>query len=132
MPSVLFVCVANSFRSQMAEAAAKSMVDGQWEVWSAGSAPGGHIHPLAMQLMEEVGLDLQMHRSKGLHEVPQRTWDYLVAMGCGDRCPAVHACHRIEWNIPDPAGRSLEEGRRIRDQLMGAVRDLIGSRDTGR
>ncbi|MBI4342668.1 MAG: arsenate reductase ArsC [Candidatus Omnitrophica bacterium] len=125
MPSMLFVCVANSFRSQMAEAIAKSLRQPGWEIWSAGSHPSGAVHPLAQQLMQEVGLDLSGHRSKGLGEVPQRPWDYVVTMGCGDRCPAVAAATHLDWEIPDPAGRPLEEARRIRDDLARRIRQLM-------
>lgn len=126
MPSVLFVCVANSFRSQMAEAIAKALGDGRWDVWSAGSNPGGCVHPLAAQLMAEIGLSLEAHRPKGLADVPQRRWNYVVIMGCGDRCPAVDAVQRLDWALPDPSGLSLDEARRIRDQIAGLVRDLLG------
>jgi arsenate reductase len=123
--SVLFVCVANSCRSQMAEAVAKSLSGKRWDIWSAGSHPSGHVHPLAIQLMEEVGLDLSAHRSKGLDELPKRTWDYVVTMGCGDDCPRVSAGHRIDWAIPDPIGLPLDQSRRIREQIMGLVRELF-------
>ncbi|MBI3083610.1 MAG: arsenate reductase ArsC [Candidatus Omnitrophica bacterium] len=129
MPSVLFVCVANSFRSQMAEGFAKALGNRRWDIWSAGSNPSGRIHPLAIQLMAEAGIDLTMHRSKGLGEVPARRWDCVVTMGCGDACPSVNATHRVDWAIPDPAGLPLEEARRIRDQLAVLVRELIGQAD---
>lgn len=124
-PSVLFVCVANSFRSQMAEAAARAVGGGQWDIWSAGSSPSGHVHPLAVQLMGEVGLDLSTHRSKGLDAVPPKRWDYVVTMGCQDDCPSVNAAHRVDWQIPDPAGLPLDEARRLRDHVVGLVRELI-------
>jgi protein-tyrosine-phosphatase len=131
MPSVLFVCVANSFRSQMAEAIAKSLGGKGWEVWSAGSHPSGRVHPLAIQLMAERGLDLTRHRSKGLEELPTRRWDYVVTMGCGDHCPLVSAQRRVDWEIPDPAGLPLEEARRIRDQIAGLVRNLMEQMEQG-
>ena len=124
MPSVLFVCVANSCRSQMAEAAAKALGKG-WEVWSAGSHPSGQVHSVAAQVMGELGMDLSTHRSKGLHQVPQRQWDYVVAMGCGDHCPMGRATHRIDWAIPDPVGLPLEETRKIRDQIISLVKELM-------
>lgn len=127
MMSVLFVCVANSCRSQMAEAVAKSLAGGEWEIWSAGSSPSGRVHPVATQLMKELGLELSDHRSKGLHEVPQRQWDYVVTMGCGDACRMIPARCRIDWVIPDPAGLPLEEARRLRDHLAALVRDLLQS-----
>ncbi len=124
IPRILFVCVANSCRSQMAEALATALGREAWEVWSAGSHPSGSVHPLAVQLMAELGIDLTTHRSKGLHEVPSKRWDYVVTMGCQDECPAVNARHRIDWAIPDPVGLPLEEARRIRDQVAGLVRHL--------
>jgi protein-tyrosine-phosphatase len=127
MPSVLFVCVANSFRSQMAEAMAKASAGPGWEIWSAGSAPGGGVHPLAIQLMDELKLDLRGQRSKGLDAVPARTWDYVVTMGCGDSCPAVPARRRLDWDLPDPAALALEEARRLRDDLQARVRELLSA-----
>jgi protein-tyrosine-phosphatase len=125
MPSVLFVCVANSCRSQMAEAAAKRFAKGAWEIWSAGSHPGGRVHPLAMQVMQELGMDLSPHTSKGLADVPEREWDYVVTMGCGDNCPMVRAKRRLDWSIPDPVGMPLEDARKIRDQIVAQVRALL-------
>ncbi len=121
-PSVLFVCVANSCRSQMAEAIAKSVAGNRWEVWSAGSSPGGGVHPVAIQMMQELGLDLSAHYSKGVDQVPAKEWDYVVTMGCGDACAHVSARHRLDWEIPDPTGLSPEEARRIRDHLQEQVR----------
>ena len=126
MPSILFVCVANSCRSQMAEAIAKSLTKGQWDVWSAGSNPSGQVHPVATQLMAELRLDLRTHRSKGVDQVPQQQWDYVVTMGCGDRCPTVNAKTRLDWDVPDPVGLPLEEARKIREQIAAQVRQLLG------
>ena len=125
MPSILFVCVANSFRSQMAEAMARAVVGDRWDIWSAGSAPSGHVHPLASTLMQEIGLDLAAHRSKGLDALPDRQWDYVVTMGCGDACPTVRARHRLDWQIPDPAALPPEQARKLRDQLAELIRQLI-------
>ena len=127
MPSVLFVCVANSCRSQMAEGAAKALAKSDWDVWSAGSYPSGRVHPIAVQTMNELGIDLAGHRSKGLAEIPQRQWDYVVTMGCGDACPSVRATHRIDWEIPDPVGLPIEETRKIRDQIVSLVRELMST-----
>ena len=125
MPSVLFVCVANSCRSQIAEAAARRYADGSWEIWSAGSHPSGRVHPVAMEAMKELGVDLSAHRSKGLDDVPQREWDYVVTMGCGDNCPMVRAKRRIDWQIPDPVGLPPEDVRKVRDRIIGLVRSLL-------
>ena len=124
--SVVFVCVANSCRSQMAEAIAKSLAGDSWEIWSAGSHPSGRIHPVAIEAMSELGLDLLTHRSKGLADLPAREWDYVVTMGCGDACPNVPARQRIDWDIPDPVGLPMEEVRRIRDDLKQRVGRLVG------
>lgn len=123
--SVLFVCVANSCRSQMAEAFARAAAQGRWEVWSAGSRPSGRVHPVAIAAMRELGLDLSAHRSKGLPEVPQREWDVVVTLGCGDACPAVQAKRRLDWQVPDPVGLPMEEVRRIRDELRRSVETLV-------
>ena len=125
MPSILFVCVANSFRSQIAEAAARALGGGRWEVWSAGSRPGGGVHPLAARLMAELGYDLSAQRSKGLTDLPAKQWDYVVTMGCGDACPAVPARQRLDWNLPDPTALPLEEARRVRDHIIDLVRSLL-------
>ena len=121
---MLFVCVANSCRSQMAEAFAAAIGGSGWEVWSAGSSPSGQVHPVAIRAMQELGYDLRTHRSRGLADVPQRTWDYVVTMGCGDHCPSIQARHRLEWAIPDPVGLPFEHARRIRDEMASLVRTL--------
>ncbi len=125
--TVLFMCVANSCRSQMAEALARSLGGAAWEVWSAGSHPSGRVHPVAVQAMQELGLDLSTHHSKGVEAVPGRRWDYVVTMGCGDACPAVPAAQRLDWDIPDPVGLPTEEVRRIRDDLAARIRALLAS-----
>ena len=111
----------------MAEAIAKSLAGNQWDVWSAGSSPSGRVHPVAIEMMKELGLDLSGHRSKGLAELLPREWDYVVTMGCGDACPTVPARHRVDWDIPDPVGLPLEEVRRIRDDVIRRVADLLSS-----
>jgi protein-tyrosine-phosphatase len=131
MPSVVFVCVANSFRSQMAEAVARSLASSEWEIWSAGSNPSGQVHPLAKQLMAERGMDLSAHRSKGIEALPVQRWDYVVTMGCGDRCPTLQGVQRFDWDIPDPAGLPLKEARRVRDDIEQRVRALLASHHTG-
>ena len=124
-PRVVFVCVANSCRSQMAEAIARSLAGARAEIWSAGSHPSGRIHPLAIQLMDEIGLDLSGHHSKGLSDLPALRWDYVVTMGCGDACPSLPAAHRIDWAIPDPVAMPVEAARKIREQIHGDVEHLL-------
>ena len=125
MPSILFVCVANSCRSQMAEAAAKRYAKGQWDIWSSGSHPSGRVHPAAVSAMQELGISLVGHYSKGLNEVPQQLWDYVVTMGCGDNCPTVRAKNRLDWQIPDPVSLPPEEARQVRDLIISQVRQLL-------
>lgn len=110
----------------MAEAIAKSIAGDRWEVWSAGSHPSGRLHPVAVMLVQELGLDLSTHHSKGLGEVPQQQWDYVVTMGCGDHCPTVKAHRRLDWHIPDPVGLPIDEARRIREHIGTLVRELVG------
>lgn len=124
-PGILFVCVANSCRSQMAEGFAKAFAADTWEVWSAGSSPGGHVHPVAMEMMRELGIDLSEHYSKGVNEVPQRTWDYVVTMGCGDSCPPVPTSRRLDWDIPDPVSMTTKKARELRDHLRSLIGELL-------
>ena len=124
-PRVLFVCVANSCRSQMAEAIARSLAETACEIWSAGSRPSGTVHPVAVEMMQELGLDLSRHRSKGLEALPGGTWDAVVTMGCGDVCGLLPAARRADWPIPDPVGLRPEQTRTIRDDLARRVRALL-------
>jgi protein-tyrosine-phosphatase len=116
----------------MAEAVAKSLSNGRWEIWSAGSAPSGRVHPLAVELMAQMGLDLSSHRSKGLDELPDREWDYVVTMGCADACPAIRARRRLDWALADPVGMPLSEARRIRDEIIERVGRLMATETPSR
>jgi arsenate reductase (thioredoxin) len=125
---VLFVCVENSNRSQMAEAFARMHGGGTVEAYSAGSRPSGAVNPRAVEFMRERGYDLTTHRSKALSELPAGVFDVVVGMGCGDEgCPAVPARRREEWGVPDPKGLSPEEYRRVRDLIEGKVKELLAS-----
>jgi len=119
---VLFVCVENSARSQMAEAFARALGA---EASSAGSDPAGEIHPRAIQAMAEKGISLDDHRSKSLDEIAAGEWDYVVTMGCGDVCPWVPARHREDWDLPDP--KTLDDAgfRGVRDEIEARVRKLV-------
>lgn len=119
---VLFVCIENAGRSQMAQAFAKMAGA---DAYSAGSRPSGRVNPVAIEVMWEVGYDLKTHESKSLERVPQEEYDYVVTMGCGDACPFIPARQRIDWQIPDPKGKSLEDVRGIRDQIRNRVEDLL-------
>ena len=122
---ILFVCVENARRSQMAQGFAESLGQGKVEVYSAGSHPASQIDPLVIEVMKEKGIDLSGKRPKGLNDLPPVEMDYLVTMGCEETCPAVPAKKIIEWEIPDPKGKSIDEIRKICDMLKGKVRKLL-------
>jgi protein-tyrosine-phosphatase len=130
MKTVLFVCVENSNRSQMAEAFARIHGAGRVAAASAGSRPSGRINPKAIEAMHELGYDLSTHASKGLDEFNGRAVDVAVTMGCGDECPLVHAGRRVDWKIPDPRDMTPEEFRGVRDLIGQKVRDLIAGLDS--
>lgn len=130
MKTVLFVCVENSNRSQMAEAFARIHGAGRVAAASAGSRPSGRINPKAIEAMHELGYDLSTHASKGLDEFNGRAVDVAVTMGCGDECPLVHAGRRVDWQIPDPRDMTPEEFRGVRDLIGQKVRDLIAGLDS--
>jgi arsenate reductase len=122
---VLFVCVENARRSQMAEGFANAFGQGRLEVYSGGSSPSSQIDPLVIKVMKEKGIDLSGKQPKGLNDLPPVEMDYLVTMGCEETCPAVLAKKIIEWEIPDPKGKPVDEARRIRDMLEVKVRMLL-------
>ncbi len=122
---ILFVCVENAGRSQMAQGFAEAFGKGRVEVYSAGSRPAPHINPLAVEVMKERDIDLSGRRPKGLNDLPPDEMDYLVTMGCEETCPAVPARKIIEWQIPDPRGKPIDEVRRIRDMLEAKVKALL-------
>jgi len=124
---VLFVCVENSCRSQMAEAFGRIHGGERVDVYSTGSRPSGRVNETAIELMWEVGYDLSKHRSSPPSELPAGEFDVLVSMGCGDECPAVPAARRIEWEIPDPKHMPLSDFREVRDHLESEVVRLLAS-----
>jgi protein-tyrosine-phosphatase len=122
---VLFVCVENSNRSQMAEAFARIHGQGRVEAYSAGSKPSGQVNSKAIEAMREKGYDLSRHRSKSLEELPAHEFDLVVSMGCGDACPLVQAKSREEWSIPCPKAMPPEEFRAMRDLIEQKVVELL-------
>lgn len=126
MKKILFVCVENSNRSQMAEAFAKIHGKGKLEAYSSGSRPSGIINPKAIASMKELGYDLTTHSSKSLDEIPQLKYDYAITMGCGDECPFVKAEHREDWKLDDPRNMGTVEFNKVRDEIERKVKELIG------
>lgn len=122
---VVFVCLENSCRSQIAEAFARLYGRDIIEPYSAGSSPSGQVNPKAIQSLAEVGYDLSTHRSKSLSEIPAVEYDVVVTMGCGDACPMVRGKIREDWNIPDPKELSLLEFKVVRDLIETRVKELI-------
>lgn len=130
MKTVLFVCVENSNRSQMAEAFTRMHSRGRVEAMSAGSRPSGRINPKAIEAMKELGYDLSTHASKGLEAFNGRAVDAAVTMGCGDECPLVLTARREDWQIPDPREMSPDEFRGVRDLIEKKVLELLDSLDS--
>ena len=124
---LLFVCVENSNRSQMAEAFARVHGGETVEAFSAGSRPSGTINPKAVTTMRDLGYDLSSHTSKSLNEVPDIEYDFVATMGCGDECPFIRAKQREDWAIPDPKNMDAAGFREIRDQIETKVKTAIAS-----
>lgn len=122
---ILFVCVENARRSQIAEGFAQTLGQGKVEVYSAGSRPTSLIDPLVIEVMKEKGIDLTAKRPKGLNDLPTIEMDYLVTMGCEETCPAIPSKKTIEWEIPDPKGKSIDLFREVRDMLEDKVRAFL-------
>ena len=127
MKKLLFVCLENSCRSQIAEAFARIHGGDEIEVFSAGSRPSGAVNPKAIEAMKEIGYDLSVHESKSLDDIPQETYDFAATMGCGDECPFVRAIRREDWQIPDPKDLPRDEFRGIRNEIEQKVIGLLSS-----
>lgn len=126
MPRVLFVCVENSNRSQMAEAFARVHGRGRVDARSAGSRPSGQVNPRAVAFMAERGIDLTAQHSKSLDEIGSEAFDAVVTMGCGDACPWVPARRREDWALPDPKLLDDAGFRGVRDEIERRVIALLG------
>jgi glutathione/glutaredoxin type arsenate reductase len=125
MKKILFVCVENSCRSQMAEGFARVLGHGIVEVFSAGSNASGKVNADAIKVMAEVGIDISAHRSKGFNDLPFGRFDWVVTMGCGDICPFVPGEDRQDWQIRDPKGKGLEFFREVREDIRDKVEHII-------
>ena len=124
-PEVLFVCVHNAGRSQMAAALLDHHAQGAVLVRSAGSAPGGSINPAVVEVMDELGIDLSREFPKPLTTEAVQASDVVITMGCGDACPVFPGKRYLDWQLDDPAGQDVDTVRRIRDQIDARVRGLL-------
>ena len=125
MKNILFVCIENSNRSQMAQAFANMYGAEDTMAYSAGSKPSGIINPKAIAAMKELGYNLAVHQSKSLDELPDVNFEYAITMGCGDACPMVRAKHREDWNIPDPRNMDEAEFGEVRNLIRDKVKELM-------
>lgn len=125
MKSILFVCVGNACRSQMAEGFARAHGPKDLVVYSAGSRPAGFVAREAVESMREKGIDISRHYSKGVDEIPLKEFDAVVTMGCGDFCPSVKAKKRFDWEIPDPIGTTPDYFRKVRDEIEKKVKKIF-------
>ena len=123
---MLFVCVHNAGRSQMAAAFLTHLSQGQVEVRSAGSEPAEQVNPAAVQAMAEVGIDIAAEKPKMLTDQAVRESDVVITMGCGDTCPYYPGKRYEDWVLEDPAGKGVDSVRPIRDEIRGRVETLIG------
>jgi arsenate reductase (thioredoxin) len=124
--NVLFVCIQNAGRSQMAEALLERTAGSEHEARSAGSRPAEHVHPEVVEAMAEVGVDLAGRTPRGLDRTDLEWADLVVTMGCGDECPVIPGKRYVDWELPDPAGLPVEEVRAIRDKIEQRVASLLG------
>ncbi|MDA8386880.1 MAG: arsenate reductase ArsC [Actinomycetota bacterium] len=125
LPTVLFVCVHNAGRSQMAAGFMRNLGAGRVDVLSAGSLPADALNPVAVAAMAEIGIDIAAELPKALAEVDVRAVDVVITMGCGDTCPVYPGKRYLDWELEDPAGRPLDEVRPIRDQIRTLVEGLL-------
>ena len=126
-PTVLFVCVHNAGRSQIAAGYLNALSNGAVDVRSAGSMPGDQINPVAVEAMAEVGIDIASEQRKVLTDQAVQDSDVVITMGCGDACPFYPGKRYEDWELEDPAGKDIETVREIRDEIKSRVEELIRS-----
>ncbi len=124
-PTVLFLCVHNAGRSQMAAGWLQHLADGRVTVLSAGSAPADRINPVAVDAMAEVGIDITDNHPKPWTEAHLEAADVVITMGCGDTCPVLPGKRYLDWELDDPAGKGIEDVRPVRDEIEVRVRGLM-------
>ena len=130
--SVLFVCVHNAGRSQMAQGYLQALAGDRIEVRSAGSMPGNQVNPSAVAAMAEEGIDISSAQPKVLTDSAVEASDYVITMGCGDVCPFFPGKHYLDWVLDDPAGQGVEAVRPIRDEIRSKIEALIAEIDARR
>jgi arsenate reductase (thioredoxin) len=129
MSRVLFVCLHNAGRSQMSEALFARAAEGRHEAASAGTTPGERVHPEVVEVMGELGIDLNGRRPRGLTRDLAEWADVVVTMGCGDECPFIPGKRYLDWELEDPKGRPVAEVRATRDEIERRVGDLVDELD---
>jgi arsenate reductase len=130
MAKVLFVCLQNAGRSQMSQALFERVAEGRHEAASAGTRPAERVHPEVVEVMGELGIDLDGRRPRELTSELAEWADVVVTMGCGDECPYIPGRRYIDWELQDPAGRPVEEVRATRDEIDRRVRGLVDELDS--
>ncbi len=125
MATVLFVCLHNAGRSQMSQALFERAADGRHTALSAGTTPADHVHPEVIAVMQELGIDLSDRKPQLLTTELAQQADVVVTMGCGDACPYIPGKRYIDWDLPDPSGRPLDEVRAIRDDIASRIDSLL-------
>ena len=129
MARVLFVCLHNAGRSQMSQALFEVAASGAHEAESAGTTPAERVHPEVVEVMRELNIDVAGARPQGLTREMAERADVVVTMGCGDECPYIPGKRYLDWDLPDPKGRPLEEVRAIRDDIAARVEELVRDLD---
>ncbi len=124
MARVLFVCKQNAGRSQMSAALFERIASGRHQARSAGTRPAEHVHPVVVDAMREVGIDVSQHHPQALTDDLAQWADVVVTMGCGDECPYIPGKRYIDWDLADPAGQPIDQVRKTRDEIGRRVRDL--------
>jgi protein-tyrosine-phosphatase len=129
MATALFVCLHNAGRSQMSQALFQRAAGGRHTALSAGTTPGDSVHPEVIEVMSELGIDLSGRRPRGLTRELAEQADVVVTMGCGDECPYIPGKRYLDWDLPDPKGRPVQEVRATRDEIARRVEELVTELD---
>ncbi len=129
MATALFVCLHNAGRSQMSQALFQRAAGGRHTALSAGTTPGDSVHPEVIEVMSELGIDLSGRRHRGLTRELAEQADVVVTMGCGDECPYIPGKRYLDWDLPDPKGRPVQEVRATRDEIARRVEELVTELD---